>query len=1325
MADDLSALIASVGRQAEAKASGGVAAPDVNAPGLGGTGIGGFLESVISPNLELFGAPPTPGSQQFNEEHPVLGFGGAMLGIGGQYGAYAKAAEKIPLIQRGIEAAGKMSEVPIISGAMKNVTRYAPLEAAHVLGAAATNPENTGETAAMAGLNLGIEAALGGVGAMLGAGGKSISAAEKTKTQFAPLKGAAQGKIRDLNEAITGGKFAPETIPKVQNEIKGLESQVRLETVGEKLKAVGDLELGDAKDINRLFREGGSTGGQVRRSRLANTLTDFQSPGELKRVSAAAGLDGNWDAVSLPRYVGFSASANKGVAAKVEKDLIDRALFTQVGDNTLMGKEKNGLFVMAKKITGEIGVHAPSDEWVMFKTDQPNRFNKTVSDFVEKQQAELAFSREPLPQPTGNPNLSILDKSVQMVRQTPMINYLSMSEKGGIGKGYDFIRKSFGWPEAERGSSFIAQRGRSMVDTYMTPLINQFSDSPRAQWLLLHSQMINGMYRKAADEIMFGEYVSNAAKGMSKLFKEPETSGMASGFKSIKPMIEKMTPEDISAAIHATEDMTAHLDDMAETGAYINKLYSEGHINDKVHEFLTNSDHFDQETVRKMQALQQQVGVQEFSPLPGHVMISRTWEGDYRSLIQNEAGEKLFVAGGKSPAIADARARAIMAEGEKQGLKGLTHVPAEAFDAARDIELGQQIRSRSDQFKTLSQIARKLRQEPGKSLTMSKERTGMGGYQMDFTPQEFTDKLRNHVSERYKYMSQLNRKYVLGDEFQKLLIEDPKTFNSLNLRMTDLDGQQGTLGKMQNAAVDKILGPAMGGRNSASKIVDTINEYQYHMNFGSFNLAFPAINALTFVQTVAPEVAFVAHASESALHSKYYGTFLSLGTDRKPRGLMGFLDPAKLTLQAMKEMAKPGPLTNKLVDRALSEGVIDPKLTAEFMGDTSKFRTTLKDVMTGREPFLNFIKTVSTSLPENSERIARAHAFVTGRLVGEELLNITDPERLFTFAKQFTQRTMYGYQTVDRPQMFTSPMGRTFGLFKNWQAHYISNMLVYAGEFNKGNFAPLLWQMGGTGAVGGLAAQPVMGVANGLSKMMTDKTVMQNFYSAYGNSDASQPMGNVHDAVFWGLPAFLGLTISGNVSAPGANPARDAAGLMSFPQWQRASDLAAAVGGAFDTWGATDKHPAQSPDVMRKMALAVLPKTMQRYIAGTQGDIVSLRSGKIEAQGMTDYEMLMYKLGFTPKRLGVNQRVQSELWDDQNALRAEITTMGRVWMEAQNAKDWDATAALTRQAMLKKIPIDSVIRSANTQNQKSTKLAIDNQFSPLKIQPYRDLGLLE
>ena len=128
---------------------------------------------------------------------------------------------------------------------------------------------------------------------------------------------------------------------------------------------------------------------------------------------------------------------------------------------------------------------------------------------------------------------------------------------------------------------------------------------------------------------------------------------------------------------------------------------------------------------------------------------------------------------------------------------------------------------------------------------------------------------------------------------------------------------------------------------------------------------------------------------------------------------------------------------------------------------------------------------------------------------------------------------MYNYSAADRPRVFTGPLGTVFGQFKNWSAHYIANMLEYAGEgFNHNNWSPLVWQMAGTTAIGGVSATALYPMAETVNGWISDKSLMENIYTRMGGGSGDAMGGNLADGVFMGLPMFAGLSLSGSAADP-------------------------------------------------------------------------------------------------------------------------------------------------------------------------------------------------
>lgn len=1309
MADeDLSAITSNLARKLEYDAS-GLSAPDRNPSG------GSLLESAGSAFGEFFlGARPSPGATGYRADHPVAGFLTEMAPtlVGG--GAALKARQVLPAFDKAVVKFAEKGGNKITQGARAAVGTMAPVEAVRIAGTLAANPEQIGETMKESLFNLGVEAVGGGVLGALGAGGKVYAPHEPVMPVGSDLRSPNQLKIREMRDALPN--IPADKQANYLGQISELESKVRLEQVGKKPFKFELANDGDGREVSRLFKDQSSPGGNLRRARLVRSGTDFADDVEKTRVIQASGLDGNWDAVQLPRYVGFADTADgKQLAKKIKHDIIDKARMTAADNNTFYSKTKDGMYVMARKITGDMAETKPSDEWVLWRTDQPGRFVPDVKDFADKIAARMAFLRNDNLKVDPKKPASIMDMTKTLVEQTPIREFRDLNaEYGMLKRGADKVAEGLGYKPGEGGSNFIVNRGKAVVEQYLTPKLYQFKDNPLAKYIIGHADRAFAQGKFISNKIVNGEALDEGAIKFSKIFGDPDKTGTYLGTRSVKAIIDDLSDADLHQ-MQEIADIVAGVDDPIKT---LNELRASGTISEKLHQGLLDLDKLDGMVVDDLLNHQAAAGRNDFNPLKGHLMLSRVWEGDFRAPIVNESNDILYMAGGKTPQEADTLAQNIIKE---SGLNGVRHIPAEKFDALQELKTIGQIATKSKDYGVLSAANTRLR---GKPVTF-KERTGTEGYKKQFSRKEMLDRLSSHVNERYNYMARISADTALERELAQLRDMDPKAFAAVQDRLRQMEGKPGAIGQFINTATDKVLKPALG-RNSATKISAIGNEYFYHTQLGMANALFPAMNAVTFMQTVLPEMAYVMNAADNRVMRDYYDVFLAGGSDMKPRGSVGALSPVKLLVKSfakMKEGSKDE-LYGAMLNRAHREAVIDPQLLNEFIGQSSEMATKVKDVMSGDEPLWNLVRTWSGFLPAKSERFARGQAFTTGYLVGKDVMGM-EGETLYQFARKFTERTMYNYATQDRATLMTGPLGRTFGLFKNWQTHYIHSMLQYAEEGVKyGNWAPLLWQMGGTASVGGIAALPIYGAADKISHMANDQSLMSNLYGAFGGTDPDAATGGLSDAVFMGLPMFLGVSLSGNVAAPGHDPSRDAAQLMSFPQWDRMKRLGQAVGGAIDNWATTGQHPITSPETRDQFIGALAPKLIARS-AQVVGDAAlrSLNTGNMVLKDMSPAERLMYGMGITPRRVGLAYEAADELWKDQNKRKNATSNYGRQWAEAQLEGDWEKLEELRQEVMVLGLDISSVTKSASSYKEKRSTQHIERTFSPESRKNLKELGL--
>jgi len=494
----------------------------------------------------------------------------------------------------------------------------------------------------------------------------------------------------------------------------------------------------------------------------------------------------------------------------------------------------------------------------------------------------------------------------------------------------------------------------------------------------------------------------------------------------------------------------------------------------------------------------------------------------------------------------------------------------------------------------------------------------------------------------------------------------------------------------------------------------------YNLQFGAMNLMYPISNALTFVQTVIPEAAFVLTGSGSSLAPTY--SHFAVGGTKGPMAGMGVLSPVKLMYQSMKELVHPSEELTLAMRRAVNDRVIEPRNVEQYVGESATKVGDIRKLFSGDTKakdfdFPEWLRATSEFLPAVSEGLSRSHAFTVGHAVARDYLKrngqALNPDEIYQFARQFTEKTMYLYSSADRPRVFTTPAGSAMGLFKNWLFHYMASMGEYTAEgFTKNNWTPLLWQTTGTAALGGLSATPISWAADGFSRMWNNKTLLQWSYDQFGEGG---------DAIMLGLPAATtGISLYSQVNSPLANPVRDASTMFSVVTWDRMKKLGQAVGGAFDNWQATGEHPAHNQQVRDMLIQAFAPTTIHKTFAtiNQNGDITSAASGYPIAKDVSPAHRVLYSFGFHPVELDRGQAISQELYSSQEKLRGRVNDLGKAWAHAQTIGNGEQLGLIMRQAMVWGLDASSVIKSAMAIMDKSRKDVVERQMRPQDLGSY-------
>ncbi len=352
------------------------------------------------------------------------------------------------------------------------------------------------------------------------------------------------------------------------------------------------------------------------------------------------------------------------------------------------------------------------------------------------------------------------------------------------------------------------------------------------------------------------------------------------------------------------------------------------------------------------------------------------------------------------------------------------------------------------------------------------------------------------------------------------------------------------------------------------------------------------------------------------------------------------------------------------------------------------------------------------------ERWSRVNAFSIGWVMGRDFMGL-DPEKHFPYlyrvAKQFADATMYRYAPADKSMMFGGPAGSVLGLFKNWAFHYIGNTMRYANAaFNQGNFKPLLWSIAGQTALGGVAISPAWAVGEAFNSFVSDEPLMETLYETFNLDDGNTVFS---DALYYGLPATLGLSLSAQASAPFSDPARDASMIFSMVHLDRANALGNAIGGAADYITASgDWNPLTSPRVRDQFYRALAPKTMYRAIAAfSTAGLKSLNTGYPIVEELGIAGKLSYMMGFTPNEIAKTYEVSGDLRDKKGEMARLVSVYGRAYADAKIAGDHDEMTRLYTKAQLLGLDWSSVLSSHHSYMHKLGIGLMERTFSPEEI----------
>lgn len=584
-----------------------------------------------------------------------------------------------------------------------------------------------------------------------------------------------------------------------------------------------------------------------------------------------------------------------------------------------------------------------------------------------------------------------------------------------------------------------------------------------------------------------------------------------------------------------------------------------------------------------------------------------------------------------------------------------------------------------------------------KKIARWKERKGAIGYKHYHKPlkrDDIEEMILANLITSYRYMSGKVRDKLFEGEMAHLSMVNPAMAKEIQKRFARLDGVSGPITKQINKSVDALLAP-MIGPESATRISGALTNAMFRMTLTAGDIGFPVVNAMTFLQTVYPEIALVRDLPAEALQHLYS---TSLVATKKGVETFSHVSPRRIINTAWAKIFKASsgkdPELHAMIQRAAEDQIVSPRFVEEYLGKLRE-NVSLNKANIG-ESFFEFIKAMDSYMAGKSEQVSRLHAFITGNIVGEMILPGLKGEQLYNFAREFTERTMFLYNQAGRATAFTGPIGSAVGLFKNWPLHYLGNLAGYMGAgFRYGHWKPLAWAMMGTGSLAGVGGIPLYGVADATSRILTDETLMNNLYTWMGYDERDEFGKRAIDSIYYGLPAWAGITFQGRAEAPSSDLARDLNQMGSMMAMDRAVATYRALGEFFDTWEATGQSPFRNPRVRMNLARAFLPRTAYRLMQRTaQGAIASLNTGSPLISDVSLPEHIWYSFGITSTDIQRARDVQNHYFNDKKKLDEMVSLYGQMLADARLEGNLGRRRELWKQAiLLHNLPVDKVANS--------------------------------
>jgi len=1313
----------------------------------------GFGASALSSIPELFGAQPWDTAEAFRTANPWSGLASEMIGFAVPYlGTEAMIARSPMLAARvgaltegavgrlGMEAATS----PIARGAARELIVNAPVEAARLASGAAFFPETFDTQFQNVATDVALTAGLGGAFGALSKFGPKTPGREII--EGTKLYDSATYKLDAINNGAGVQNIDPEELAaRLEREVfqgnpgySGVRKDKPLDYVGEipgvSPEQRAGLNSAFKPDKGRWYEEGdldalaidpaadvapkgtGYSKQYFWENSVENGPSKYLNPGERGELLATLpeGLRTSREVAATfenPRVIKIVDEEG----ARAFAGILSMQKMQKVG-KTWMVQEKDGPFLQFHKMIegegkafGDGVVVKPGDTFLAGRTAFPGRIEpeaQGLSDLVTAKWAKYhrAF------QPVHGDNMfnKVFD---DLIEALPDTDFEAAAKIKNDNKRTKYIAEKLGAAKAETkglldqkfnlGDSGQIQHLSEYLSVLLKPTTFLQKQDQHYNKLFIMLKASQDHAKRLTEQIVHGKRTIEGTSSEALRGKNVKTE---SGFMGHLPW-EQMQ----GAATDADANLIQHLaqNDLASPEA-LNAAVKEGTLSPAGRDLAERLRSVNQDLLGQIIPVLDEAGHADVVWLKNHLGIPKNAQGDVFVTVTDAAtGELKHTAFGKNGREANLNAQTAIEEAAKEGetwaVKDAAKVrtlPGETEEMLAELQaqVSRNLEKNPTDVKILTRAMKRLAiikgttgKGPGIPITSKALQKRKGGQTSADLKQYTLDDLGNaytgHIGTLTKFAGQQAYRSRFGNVIPDLLKHSPKLATDLANKERQYLGIAGTSANFLDKTLQGVLGTS-GGARPATKISAAINEGMFGMTLGWLNPSHAVLSLLSPLQTVAPHIMHMAQMPIEAAAKMMQFTPV-IGHDGRPRGMSAWVEPIKVLSEAVRMARNPTAELKAFQEQALQDGVFSSQIVEEWSGGTSKARHTLTEAWKqGGLP--SFIRKASTVMAETSESLSRLVAFNAGIKIGKEFFGL-EGDALYRFAVKSNETTMFNYHTVDRSNLFTGPVGSMFGLFKNWQMHFMGNMYQYADQaLNHGNFGPLVWAGGSAVALGGLGATPLIAMADGLGNWENEANSSYLYMQRNFGSHLADPL-------YFGLPAFLGVSLQASSTLPGTDVRNETASLFSFAIMQRATMLGKTVGKAWEYSEATGNNPMQDENVRAMLQQAATPRAWVRAMSVISGDYVeSMSTGypMIEGENVGFVGKMLQGVGMNSLEIARAQEASQVLYRHEEKMKSAISGLGRGYYNAISDGDRDEAQRIIHRTIAMHIPLDSVMKSS-------------------------------